>query len=352
MYICLFNKAMEIVKKTVLFLLLSTVIIITGCKRKETQPTQSGFKLNIPQGFPMPKIPEENFPTAEKVKLGRKLFYDPQLSQAKTISCASCHITEHGMADTVRFSIGDKGQIGKRNAPSLSNVVYQTELFWDGANPSLEKQILAVMLNHDEFDIEITEVENRIRADESYQQLFKDAFNGVINITTITQAIASFERTLLSGNSKYDKYLRGQATFTESEMNGMKLFFDEKGECFHCHNGFNFTDFKYHNTGLDSVTTDEGRYRTTGIEEDKGKFKTPTLRNIALTAPYMHDGRFKTLEEVIEHYNKGGKNHPYKDGDIFPLNLTPQQKQDIINFLKTLTDEEFINNPDFKKPNY
>lgn len=346
------SRIMQFHVKFLWVLILPCIFTFSACKRKEPQPTQTGFKLNVPQGFPMPKIPEDNFITAEKVKLGRKLFYDPQLSQAKTIACASCHLIEHALADTARFSKGDKGQIGKRNAPSLTNVAYQTELFWDGANPSLEKQILAVMLNHDEFDIEITEVENRIRADASYQQLFKDAFNGVINITTITQAIATFERTMLSGNSKYDKYLRNQATLTESELNGMKLFFDEKGECFHCHSGFNFTDFKFHNTGLDSVTTDEGRYRTTGIEEDKGKFKTPTLRNIALTAPYMHDGRFKTLEEVVEHYNKGGKNHPYKDGDIFPLNLTPQQKQDIVNFLKTLTDEEFVNNPDFKKPNY
>ncbi|MCS7078287.1 MAG: c-type cytochrome [Bacteroidia bacterium] len=328
----------------------SFIFIFVACQRKETQPLQTEYKLNIPPGFPMPKIPADNPLTAEKVALGRKLFYDPQLSNARTISCASCHILEHGFADTARFSRGDKGQIGQRNAMSLTNVAYQTELFWDGANPSLEKQILAVMLNHDEFDIDITEVENRIRGDESYKPLFQAAFNGVINITTITQAIASFERTLISGNSKYDKYLRGQAILTPSELNGMRLFFDEKGECFHCHNGFNFTNFKYHNTGLDSVTTDEGRYRTTGIEEDKGKFKTPTLRNIALTAPYMHDGRFKTLEEVVEHYNRGGKNHPYKDGDIFPLNLTAQEKQDIVNFLKTLTDEEFINNPAFKKP--
>ncbi|MCS7027967.1 MAG: c-type cytochrome [Bacteroidia bacterium] len=326
------------------------IFVFSACQRKEPEPMQVPYKLNIPPGFPIPRIPADNPLTAEKVELGRKLFYDPQLSNARTISCASCHIPEYAFADTARFSRGDKGQIGKRNAPSLANVAYQTELFWDGANPSLEKQILAVLLNHDEFDIEITEVENRIRADESYKPLFQAAFNGVINITTITQAIASFERTLISGNSKYDKYLRGQATLTPSELNGMRLFFDEKGECFHCHNGFNFTNFKYHNTGLDSITIDEGRYRTTGIEEDKGKFKTPSLRNVALTAPYMHDGRFKTLEEVIEHYNRGGKNHPYKDGDIFPLNLTEQEKKDIVNFLKTLTDEEFINNPAFKRP--
>lgn len=305
------------------------------------------FVLNIPKGFPEMEIPDDNALTADRIRLGKKLFFDKTLSRDSTLSCASCHKPELAFTDGESTSIGKGGKRLLRNSPTLANVGYHNKgLLLDGGVPTLEMQILVPVQEHLEFDFNMYLIAERLKKDKEYVKLCKKAYKSEPNLFVITRAIACFERTLISGNSRYDQYKNGNLKgLNESEIKGMKLFFD-KLHCAQCHSGFNFTDLSIRNNGLYELAypLDSGRMRITHKEIDRDKFKVPTLRNIELTGPYMHDGSLKTLEEVIEHYSKGGKNHSNKDRLIKPFNLSETEKENLISFLKSLTDSSFIEN--------
>lgn len=325
------------------WVVLSIFIFIFSCK-KDPAIEDTGndvITLQIPKGFPYPVIPSDNQPTQNRIDLGKKIFFDPILSRDSTISCGSCHHTDKKFTDGLQFSNGIDGNKTTRNAMSILNTAYQPYIFWDGGVPNLEQQVLAPIENPLEMDFDINQVVARLNSHPEYPKLFQKAYNQPPSVYTLTRAIACYERTLFTGKSRYDEYLYDNNTqaLNASEINGMNIFFGERGECFHCHNEYNFTDYSFKNNGLYLFYADSGRARITTLQSDVGKFKVPSLRNIELTAPYMHDGSLATLEDVIEHYNSGGQPHPNKSGLIQPLNLTAQEKQDIVNFLKTLTDK-------------
>ena len=333
-----------------LFLLFS----LAGCYKEDDLPESEGhIKPDIPAEFPEVSIPEDNPITNSKVELGRYLFYDTQLSKDQTVSCASCHQLQNAFSDAgYSKSTGIFGRKGKRNSPTLTNVAYNLKFFAEGGVPSLEFQAIAPIIDILEMGMNTDTLVERLKKDLKYKSRFKLAWGDEqITFERITKSIATFERMLISSNSPFDKWNRGNTNaISASAKNGYKIFFSEKGDCFHCHNGFNFTDNGFHNTSLDSATIDYGRYRITLDDKDIAKFKTPTLRNIEKTFPYMHDGRFQTLEEAVNHYNSGGKHHPNSDALMRPLHLTDQEKEDLIAFLKSLTDESFINNSKFENP--
>jgi cytochrome c peroxidase len=296
--------------------------------------------LNVPVGFPYPEIPSDNQPTRNRIELGEKLFFDPILSRDSTISCGSCHLPSMKFTDGLTVSQGIEGRHVIRNAMTILNTAYQPNMFWDGGNPTLEQQVLAPIENPNEMDFDANRVVERLKKHPEYPLLFQNAYGGEPSVYSFTRAIACYERSLFTGKSRYDEYLYENKTtaLSESETRGMNIFFGERGECFHCHGGYNFTDYSFKNNGLYLSYADSGRARITLNPADAGKFKVPSLRNVELTAPYMHDGSLATLEEVIEHYNSGGKPHPNKSGLIQPLHLSQQEKHDMINFLKALTD--------------
>lgn len=240
------------------------------------------------------------------------------------------------------------GRQGFRNAPTLANLVYLTYVNKDGGVPKLDLQALVPIEDHDEMAFSVLRLADRLNEDESYQSAFLKAYNEKATPFTITRALGAFQRTLISGHSLYDQYTKGQRQLSEEALAGMSLFFSERTQCSSCHSGFNFTDNSFKNNGLYEVYDDWGRRRVTSLMEDDGKFRVPTLRNIELTAPYMHDGSLPNLEIVVEHYNNGGKIHPNKHPSITPLNLSNIEKNNLIAFLKTLTDSSFISNPEFR----
>lgn len=321
---------------------------IFGCDYPPTKETEfsssTPYRFNLPDWAPLPAVPEENPITKEKVKLGEKLFNDPIFSKNEDVSCASCHKADLAFTDGRKLPIGTSGKLGFRNSPSLLNTAYNTLFFADGGVRSLELQVLVPSDTHFEFDLSIPKLIDKLKKDSSYKAMFLDAFNKPPTVYGITRAIAAYERTLVSFNSKFDKfyYEKDSTLFSESEKRGMQLFFSPKTNCASCHTGIHFTDRGFYNIGLPVNETDPGRIRVTTKKEDFGKFKTPSLRNVAITAPYFHDGRMNTLEEVIEYYNAGGEEFNQKDLRIKPLNLSESQKQDLINFLKTLTDQQFM----------
>jgi cytochrome c peroxidase len=306
----------------------------------------------------MPPFPD-NPTTVQGVALGRRLFHDPILSGDGTQSCASCHQQVRAFGDTTAVSLGIHGDPGTRNAQVVVNPGWQQFQFWDGRRGSLEDQARDPVVNPVEMASEWSEVEARIAADPTYPPLFTAAF-GSSDVTQdrVVMAIAQFERTFVSANSRYDRKLRGEVQFTEAEARGEALFFDERAECSHCHAGPLLTDGDFHDIGLDVEPVDPGRAEATEADFDRGKFKTPTLRNVARTAPYMHDGRFSTLEEVLGHYAGDIKRSTNLDATLgvhlndggTGLGLTVEERADLIAFLRTLTDEEFLTNPAFGPP--
>lgn len=323
----------------------------------------SPYELNIPQGLPPMDqfIPANNPMTVEGVALGRKLFYDPLLSDDNTQSCGTCHIQENGFAELQQFSVGIDGSVGIRNAMALINLGWnQFGFFWDGRAATLEDLVFEPVVNPIEMATTWPEVEAKLNNDAEYPQLFKEAFDiDVIDSVHVSKAISQFIRTMISGNSKFDKWYNQQTIqLSEQELRGFVLYNSEEADCFHCHGlGGLITDNQFRNNGMDTdFSSDEGRYLVTGNAQDKGKFRVPTLRNIELTAPYMHDGRFFTLEQVIDHYS----DHVTLSPTVDPLmelvgdggaQLTAQEKADLLAFLKTFTDDEFVNNPDLSDPN-
>lgn len=329
--------------KLIAFVLLT--LIVFSCKKESSDiindPDAAVLTLNVPKGFPYPNIPSDNLPTNYRIRLGKELFNDPILSGDSSISCATCHKENLAFTDGLPKSQGIYGRQAYRNAPSIQNAAYQPYLFWDGGNPTLEQQVLGPINNPNEMDCDANLIVERLNRIPDYVMKFKLAYGQGPSVYTLTRAIANYERTVFTGKSKYDRYLYdGDSTALDSsEKHGMELFFNEEGDCFHCHVDYNFTDYSFQNNGLYLVYPDSGRARITLRQSDVGKFKVPSLRNVELTAPYMHDGSIATLEEVVDHYNSGGQAHPNKANVIRPRNLTAQDKADLVNFLKALTGQ-------------
>lgn len=304
----------------------------------------------FPDHFSTVKLAPDQELTPTRIALGKKLFFDPILSRDSTISCGSCHFPEKAFTDGVKLSRGIDGRTALRNSPTLANIAWSTTLFWDGGVPNLELQVLAPIENPDEMDHDIAVAIRDLSQNEEYVALFEEAYGRRPDVYSLTRAIAAFQRSLVSANTPFDRWVTGEDpnALSPSAERGRQLFFGEKAECFHCHTGIQFTDFSFQNNGLYAEYPDEGRYRITSFEFDKGKFKVPSLRNIAVTAPYMHDGSLATLEDVVRHYESGGKNHPNKSPLIRPFRLTEQERDDLIAFLHTLTDTAFLQNPAFR----
>lgn len=341
------------------------LLLVSSCKHDPViitplpkEPTP--YNLVLPKGFPPMEIPEGNPFTVEGIDLGRKLFYDVRLSGNNTQSCADCHATAFGYADSARFSLGIDGLKGKRNAMAIVNVGYNTASFWDGRSKTLEDQALMPVVDPLEMHANWPDVLEKLNADEDYRAAFKLVYKvDVIDSLDVARAIAQFERTMVSGNSKFDQFERGELLLSQEELRGFQIFITEKGDCFHCHGTSLFMGFQFENNGLQQVMTDIGYGKVTGSSLDNGKFRPPSLRNISETGPYMHDGRFNTLEEVVEFYNSGVNQSSPNISPLMlkpnrpngSLNLTPEEKSDLVAFLKTLTDSEFLENKDFQDPN-
>lgn len=335
------------------------VCVYWGCQKNDsfTQTEPTPYTFEIPSLFAdrliAPVIPKDNPLTQEGVALGEKLFFDKQLSRDGRISCATCHLPQHAFSDRRPLSLGIRGQEGERNAMPIFNLAwnYENRFNWDGLAFGLESQALEPVTNPKEMHNTWINVARTLQADEEYLTLFEQAF-GIrqIDSTLVTKALAQFERTLISANAPFDQYLLGQRELTPEQANGFAVFMDEnRGDCFHCHGSENnplWTDNAFHNNGLDREFIDLGLGSVTGDPADNGKFRTPSLRNLMRSAPYMHDGRFETLEEVIDHYSDGLQ----PSATIDPLmkkvgqggvRLTSKDKTDLILFLRMLSEPTF-----------
>ena len=305
---------------------------------------QSTLLTKVPWGFPAMEYPEDNAFTLDKWQLGKQLFYDPIMSEDYSIHCGSCHDASLAFSDDTPVSFGVDNRAGRRNASPLFNVGYHPYFTREGGVPTLEMQILVPIQEHDEFNFNIVKIAERMSEVESYVEASHRIFDRAPDAYVITRAIATFERTLVSGESPYDIYLKTGYGLGESAERGMELFFSNRTNCSQCHGDFNFTNYAFENNGLYEQYEDVGRFRLTGDSADLALFKVPSLRNIELTAPYMHDGSHATLREVLEHYNEGGKDHPHKNDIIQSMNLSESELTDLEEFLKSLSDTKFTEN--------
>jgi cytochrome c peroxidase len=316
------------------------------------KPVGKPITIAAPLGLPPVPVPADNPPTKETIELGRRLYYDPQLSADGTVACATCHDPKAGFADPKPVSVGVQGKTGTRNSPTVINSAYSEVQFWDGRAPSLEKQAEGPVANPVEMAHTLAGVEQRLSQDPAYAKEFEAAWGpGPITYEKVGKSIASFERTVLSGNSPFDRWYYGhdEKAMSASAKRGFEVFRGaDKANCAACHTvGENyalFTDNKFHNLGVgvsgDEQLKDAGRYDVTKVEKDKGAFKTPTLRHVATTSPYLHDGSRKTLKEVLDFYIGGGNSNPHRDPLIKPLDfLTGQEQQDLLAFLQALNGE-------------
>ncbi len=358
--------------KKILYALLACSGLFAACDPKEPvevpatyDPTPYDLKIG---DFPTPDLPADNKLTVAGVQLGRMLFYEKLLSKDGSQACADCHQQQDAFSDIRQFSIGVEKLPGNRQAMAVMNLAWhQNGFFWDGRAPRVRDQALKPIQDPLEMNETLPNVVAKLSAEKKYADQFIRAFgDAAITEERLGLMLEQFMLTIVSNNAKYDQHLRGTATLTAAEGRGRTLFFTEfdpfgsvKGaECFHCHAGANFTNDEYMNNGLDTDAglSDEGRLKVTNDLADRGRFKVPSLRNIALTPPYMHDGRFATLEEVIDHYDHGAKNSATIEFilqyNLQPggLQLTAQDKSDLVAFLKTLTDTEFLTNPAYQKP--
>jgi cytochrome c peroxidase len=345
-------------QKTVLYLALT--MVCASCDKKEIDPEQQGYSLPVPGHFPKPVFDTQNPMTRQGIELGRMLFYDKRLSANNKVSCASCHEPQLAFSDGVKFSqAGVSAAVLLRHAPALINMAWANNgLFWDGGSTNLESQVFGPLTSHDEMAQNLYELMDELNAVPGYAARFKSAFGKEISSQNVAKALAQFQRTLISADSRYDRFRLNKAggTMSAIELKGLELV---KQKCQGCHAGELFTDNGYHNNGIDSDFSNDthegvymGRYRISYDLTDLGKFRTPTLRNVQLTAPYMHDGRFSTIEDVINHYSDGVKVSGTLDS-LLPsggLKLNADEKQAIIAFLNTLTDPGFIANPEFGRP--
>jgi cytochrome c peroxidase len=353
------------------FILFLILVGVLSCAKDHVAYTPTPYAVPIPTHFPDMIVPENNPMTVEGVELGRHLFYEKMLSGDNSMSCATCHAPAAAFSDTNQYSKGIDGIQGTRNSMALINLGWQSFFFWDGRAKTLEEQILQPVPNPIEMHLSWKDAVSKLNAQVKYRNLFFKAFGeeGIDSIK-VSKAIAQFLRTMISGESKFDVMYKQEnnmslnpyekqilATVSPEEWAGYDLFKSMNGaDCFHCHNGPLMQVKKFSNNGLDVTFTDIGRGAITGDPNDNGKFKVPTLRNIALSAPYMHDGRFKTLDEVIEHYSTGIHQSPTIDPLIEfasqgGVQLDSQEKDLLKKFLLTMTDYKFVNNPEFKDPN-
>jgi len=296
--------------------------------------------LIIPFGLDrtMP-IPKDNPLTPAKIALGQRLFNDRRLSTDETMSCESCHDPQHAFSDQRMAALGVNGHHGTRRVPRLINRGYGSSFFWDGRASTLEEQVVQPIANPNEMGMTVDEAVERIKADPSYRRDFKHVFRSQPTSQNMAQALASYVRSILSGNSPYDRYMNGDPTaLTAGQQRGLELF-RGKANCIACHSGPNFTDEKFHNTGIGwrgNAFDDDGRFAVTHNEADRGAFKTPTLRDVANSAPYTHQGRLSTLKDLMDFYDAGGNPNPNLDPQLHPLHLSDQEKKDVIDFLGAL----------------
>ncbi|MEZ6065009.1 MAG: cytochrome c peroxidase [Planctomycetaceae bacterium] len=309
----------------------------------------SGFAADgeVPFGLPAVRHPEDNPPTPEKIALGKQLYFDPRLSQDQTVSCASCHAPQKGWSNEDQFATGFQLQKGGRNSPTVINAAYNRFQFWDGRAGSLEEQALGPIQNPIEMAMTLDEAVSRLRKVRGYREQFQAVFGTEVNAEGIAKAIAAYERTILSGNAPIDHYLAGEKDALSPEAERGWLLFKGKAHCTACHSGPNFTDDAFHNIGVGfdaatGETQDKGREAVSGLGGDRGAFKTPTLREIARTGPYMHDGSLATLADVVRHYNQGGIANTWLDEEIFELSLTEQEQADLVRFMT-----EALASPDY-----
>jgi cytochrome c peroxidase len=328
----------------------ATLHTLAGCKRAiSDSPIGPTVQIKAPLGLPPVPIPADNPPTAETIALGRKLFYDKRLSKDNTLACASCHSPAMDFTDGLSISRGVGGMTGVRNAPTVANTAYLPLQFWDGRAISLEEQAASPISDPVEMNQTHEVSVSKLGLDPGYQAMFLKAFGSKdVTLIRVEKSLASFERTILSGDSAFDRYEYGEdaKALTPAQIRGLSLFRDpHKGNCAACHSidagSALFTDGKFHNigegVGNDGNFTDIGRFHQTKVATDQGAFKTPTLRNISNTSPYMHDGSLKTLKEVVDFYAGGGNSNPYLDKEIRTIQLSGQERTDLVEFLKSLT---------------
>lgn len=322
------------------YLVLQQFVFVLTAEENEAAPA-------IPLGMPPCHWPEDNPYSKKKAELGKLLFFDKRLSSDSTVSCGTCHVPGDAFTQNLPISVGIHGQKGNRNSPTVINSAYQTHYFWDGRASSLEDQVKGPIANPKEMTLESTakdayrECQQCVRKITGYRTMFKELFgNDECSIEDISKAIATFERTVISGNSPYDQYIAGnKEAMSKEQIFGLQVF--KKVGCNNCHAGPNFTDGRFLNIGIgmDRPNPDLGRYEITKKESDKGAFKIPTLRDVAQTFPYMHDGSLKTLEEVIDYYDRGGTPNRHLSPLLKPLHLTVEEKKALISFLNALDGE-------------
>jgi cytochrome c peroxidase len=309
------------------------------------------FALRPPRGLPLIEVPEDNLLTAAKVALGKELYFDKRLSVDNTVACASCHDPAKGWSNGEAVAAGIRGRRGARNSPTVLNAAYHAFQFWDGRAATLEEQALGPILNPVEMGMASAEaVAAKINGIAGYKEQFQKVFGEPASAEDVARAIAAFERTLLAAEAPYDRFRAGdKVALSDSAQRGLKLFFG-KAHCAACHVGPNFTDNAFHNIGISmkGQNPDQGRQAVSKLLGDRGTFKTPSLRDVSRTGPYMHDGSLNSLEDVVEWYDRGGAKNPQLDEEIFPLRLTDREKQDVITFLiEGLTSEVY---PEVKPP--
>lgn len=332
-------------------------VLLSSCGPKDSPlaisdiPVGDAIDVTVPLGLPPLPAPPDNPVTAETVELGRKLFHDPKLSINDTVSCSSCHNAKRAFADGLRTSVGVDGKMGARNAPTVLNAAYAPVQFWDGRAATLEEQAAGPITNPLEMNQGHDVCVAKLESDRKYKAEFARAFGpGPITIGKVQKALASFERTLLSGNSPFDRYAFGgdRTALSAAAIRGLAIFKDPKrGNCVTCHTIDKeyalFTDGKFHNLGAglnsEGEMTDMGRFDHTKAMPDRGAFKTPTLRNVAQTGPYMHDGSLKTLREVVDFYVGGGNSNEHLDKEMKPLTLSRSERDDLVAFLESLTGQ-------------
>jgi cytochrome c peroxidase len=345
-------------RRVVAALATASACLLAGCGEGDPAPPPARTLLLdavAPSGFPAGPVtsaaPEDSALTEERAHLGRRLFYEKELSRTREVSCASCHQQEHAFSDPDVVSSGVEGRQGTRNAPALVNLAWSERFFWDGRARSLEEQAGQPVENPLEMDLPLGEAVERLKELPHYVDEFQVAYGEGIDSENLAKALSSFVRVLVSGGSAYDRHLAGDdRDFGAAAARGERLFFSERAECFHCHSSAALTNDGLFNNGSYVEGGDEGRKAVTGRAGDLGKFKVPGLRNVAVTAPYLHDGSLPTLREVVERYAAGGLGHPSTDPQIRPLELTAEEVEDLLAFLESLTDRDFLTDPRFGPP--
>jgi cytochrome c peroxidase len=315
-----------------------------ACQEAEKQTVSS---VIIPEFT----IPDDNPVTAIKAELGRRLFYERGLSLDSSVACASCHIQRFAFSDTAKLSSGFKGSLGFRNSSTLANIVYNSSFFREGGVTTIERAVHPPVLTEFEMNMNTDSIVARLNANPAYRDMFLEAFGQAADYKTVVYALATFQRSLLSFNTPYDRFMAGDSSaLTAEEKEGLALFSSKKLNCTTCHKEPFFMDNIFHNIGVYQVYTDYGRGRFTLDSADFGKMRTPSLRNVAVTWPYMHDGSMRTLEEVVAFYKTGGVNHANKSSEMKPFELTESEEKALLAFLNALTDSTFLTNPAFSAP--